>query len=426
MPQTGRIPSSPYPVRKPRHRITIARGDNVRTIVVRPWLYGSVIVVAAGFLTLYLAATFYLVFRDDLLAASIARQARLQHAYEDRVASLRSDVDRLTSRQLLNQQAFDQRMSELVDRQAALDARQDIIAGISQAARRAGLVADEAQTRKGDSEAKAGKDPEITGSVAPSLFRVAPTFAALLRPSAPAERGPAHPAERIAAIESSVKELAGEQAAYLETIGETAARKRARIAAVLSRIGHPVPATGAESDAVGGPFVPLDAASAADSFRATAAVVASEIEGLATVRRTAARLPLSRPVTNAPITSTFGPRVDPFLGRQAMHTGIDFKATIGYPVRATAAGTVSRAGYAGGYGLMVEIDHGNGLSTRYAHMSRVSVSPGQLVAKGAIVGRAGSTGRSTGPHVHYEVRVDGAAIDPMRYIRAGSEIAAAL
>jgi murein DD-endopeptidase MepM/ murein hydrolase activator NlpD len=95
-------------------------------------------------------------------------------------------------------------------------------------------------------------------------------------------------------------------------------------------------------------------------------------------------------------------------------------------VRSTAAGTVVIAEYNGGYGKMVEIDHGNGVTTRFGHLSRISVKAGERVAKGAIVGRAGSTGRSTGPHLHYEVRINGEAIDPMRYIRAGSEIGSLL
>jgi murein DD-endopeptidase MepM/ murein hydrolase activator NlpD len=91
-------------------------------------------------------------------------------------------------------------------------------------------------------------------------------------------------------------------------------------------------------------------------------------------------------------------------------------------VRATAAGVVTEAGNSGGYGIMVEIDHGNGLTTRYAHLSSISVKVGDRVATGAVVGHVGTTGRSTGPHLHYEVRVDGEAIDPMRYIRAGREL----
>jgi murein DD-endopeptidase MepM/ murein hydrolase activator NlpD len=105
-----------------------------------------------------------------------------------------------------------------------------------------------------------------------------------------------------------------------------------------------------------------------------------------------------------------------------MHPGIDFLAPSGDAVRATAGGTVITADNAGGYGNMVEIDHGNGVTTRYGHLSAILVKVGQIVAKDALIGRIGSTGRSTGPHLHYEVRLDGKAIDPMRYIRAGSEL----
>jgi len=140
------------------------------------------------------------------------------------------------------------------------------------------------------------------------------------------------------------------------------------------------------------------------------------------VRRIAGQLPLARPLGNAPITSRFGARLDPFFGRPAMHPGIDFLAPTGYPVRATAGGTVVTADNAGGYGNMVEIDHGNGVTTRYGHLSAILVKVGQIVSKDALIGRIGSTGRSTGPHLHYEVRLDGKAIDPMRYIRAGSEL----
>jgi murein DD-endopeptidase MepM/ murein hydrolase activator NlpD len=115
-------------------------------------------------------------------------------------------------------------------------------------------------------------------------------------------------------------------------------------------------------------------------------------------------------------------RTDPFRRRPAMHTGIDFRAPTGQPARATAGGTVISAGYNRGYGNMVEIDHGNGLTTRFAHLSKVLVKKGQTIAKGDTVGQTGSTGRSTGPHLHYEVRVNGRAIDPMTFIRAGDQL----
>ena len=122
------------------------------------------------------------------------------------------------------------------------------------------------------------------------------------------------------------------------------------------------------------------------------------------------------------MTSTFGYRPGPLPGRPALHSGVDFREEYGEPARATAAGVVTVAGPNGGYGNMVEIDHGGGLATRYAHLSAISVTPGQQVAPGAVVGRVGSTGRSTGPHLHYEVRIDGEAVDPLRFLRAASAL----
>jgi murein DD-endopeptidase MepM/ murein hydrolase activator NlpD len=130
-------------------------------------------------------------------------------------------------------------------------------------------------------------------------------------------------------------------------------------------------------------------------------------------------VPLRRPISGSiETTSGFGVRVDPFLGKAAFHTGIDFRGDTGDPARATAAGTVTIAGRDGGYGLMVEVDHGNGLATRYAHLSAISVSVGDRVAAGGVVGRVGSTGRSTGPHLHYETRIKGEPVDPQRFLRA--------
>ena len=102
---------------------------------------------------------------------------------------------------------------------------------------------------------------------------------------------------------------------------------------------------------------------------------------------------------------------------------MDFRAPVGTHVQATAPGTVVRAGRNGGYGRMVEIDHGNGFSTRYAHLSRIVVKPRQKIRTGDVVGESGSTGRSTGPHIHYEVRRNGDAVDPLRLLKAGKTVA---
>lgn len=116
------------------------------------------------------------------------------------------------------------------------------------------------------------------------------------------------------------------------------------------------------------------------------------------------------------ITSGFGPRINPITGGKEFHEGIDLATRLGTPVVAPSNGIVSRAGHESGYGSTVIIDHGYGISTLYAHLSRIDVKTGEIVKRGQIIGRVGDTGFSTGPHLHYEVRVSGIPVNPMRYI----------
>jgi murein DD-endopeptidase MepM/ murein hydrolase activator NlpD len=131
-------------------------------------------------------------------------------------------------------------------------------------------------------------------------------------------------------------------------------------------------------------------------------------------------IPSDKPVkTNVAFTSGFGVRSDPFNSGAAMHPGIDLAGAYGTPIYATADGVVLRAGWnAGGYGNMVEIDHGRGIITRYGHMSAVLVQAGQKITRGQQVGRMGSTGRSTGNHLHYEVRIDGRPVNPIPFMKS--------
>lgn len=123
-------------------------------------------------------------------------------------------------------------------------------------------------------------------------------------------------------------------------------------------------------------------------------------------------LPSGMPVS-ARMTSGFGWRAHPIRGGVRAHAGVDLAAPYGSPIVATANGVVGTAGWSGGYGLLVAISHGDGVQTRYGHLSRLNVAAGEQVSRGEVIGFVGSTGQSTGPHVHYEVRVDGAAIDPL-------------
>ena len=135
-------------------------------------------------------------------------------------------------------------------------------------------------------------------------------------------------------------------------------------------------------------------------------------------------VPSSKPVGTATYTSGYGVRSDPFRGSAAMHAGIDLAAPMGTPVYATADGTVDRAEWSGGYGNMVEVDHGKGLQTRFGHLSRILVHSGDHVKRGQVIALMGSTGRSTGSHLHYEVRIDGHAVNPVPFLQSADYVTA--
>jgi murein DD-endopeptidase MepM/ murein hydrolase activator NlpD len=170
---------------------------------------------------------------------------------------------------------------------------------------------------------------------------------------------------------------------------------------------------------IGGPFLPF-ARPPEDPFARQIHRVRTTADTVERLKESLSALPVRKPIASAAdVTSPFGMRVDPFVRQMALHTGVDFKGEPGDPVRAAAGGKVTEAGRNGGYGLMVEVDHGNGLVTRYAHLSGIDVSEGTVVKPGDAVGRVGSTGRSTGPHLHFEVRLNGDPVDPQKYLRAG-------
>lgn len=131
-------------------------------------------------------------------------------------------------------------------------------------------------------------------------------------------------------------------------------------------------------------------------------------------------LPNSSPVTAAYNSSSYGWRSDPFTGEKAFHEGLDFPAPTGTLIYAAAGGIVSTSEDTAGYGKLVKIEHGSGLETRYAHCSKLLVKAGERVEKGQVIAEMGNTGRSTGPHLHYEIRLNGNALDPRQYLKAGA------
>ena len=361
----------------------------------------------------------YFAFKEDVLTRLIGRQTELQFAYEDRIAELRAQVDRATSRQLLDQEQFEQKLNAVLQRQATLEQRMAALGG------------DLAST--GSIRPPRGALPsETTPKASPIsdtvIFSAPPDREARLESrEGPASltrissRGDAGGLDGILGrLSAALDNIDRKQIAVLNDMEERADSKARRMRSVLSDLGvNPIrTSTGAT---VGGPFVPLKPAKAsASAFERQLYRVNVARAQINQYLQTLVAVPLRKPVIGeVDMSSPFGMRMDPFNGRPAIHTGIDLRGEVGEPVHATAAGRVSLAGREGGYGNMVEIDHGNGLATRYGHLSEIDVKVGQMVRIGETIGHIGSTGRSTGPHLHYETRVNGEAVDPQKFLRAG-------
>ena len=377
------------------------------------------------------ATATYFAFRDDVLTRLIARHAEMQYAYEDRIAELRAKVDRATSRQLLDQEQFDQKLEQVMRRQTTLESRATAL----------GTIPDMQPTGSIRPPSRGATDPAASGAPKPSpisdtaVFVAPPDREARLESRAPILVNP--PPSKFAKIQgvdnvivrlqNSLDQVEGRQLAALSAVEDGMESRARRMRGVFTDLGLDIAQLESVTPrgAMGGPYVPIKLAADAGPFERhlyRINVTRAQVERL---NRTLALVPYRKPVIGeVEFTSGFGVRSDPFLGRPAMHTGLDFRAAAGDPVRATANGKVVSSGWAGGYGRMVEVDHGNGLSTRYGHLSEINVKVGDPIRIGQVIGAVGSTGRSTGPHLHYETRIDGEAVDPQKFLRAGVRLSA--
>ena len=432
--------------------VTVVITGRPRTFAPGPWLCGVVAIGLPALATWYLGATLYLVFHDQLLASLIARQTDTQYAYEDRIAGLSTQLERETSRSLVDRHMLETTVSALEERSTRLAARATLLDRL--VARNAQTSLPAAPVAKERAPLATARNPLLGPATTASLPDQVRAYSAgeplpapasdapLLRlgdgdsndsvPSSPSPRSDKRAslmepgssmAARTETVAATLSAIEQGEARTIASLREPTLKAIARLRVALMDSGLPagvIPAA-ARASGVGGPFVPLPARSL--PFEQEAALLQDAMLQADRLTALADKIPLRQPLPGAPeVTSTFGPRADPFLGRPAMHTGIDFREPYGESVHATAAGTVVIAASEGGYGTMVEVDHGNGLSTRYAHLSSVSVMPGQRIETGAVVGRVGSSGRATGPHLHYETRINGEAVDPARFLKVGARL----
>ncbi len=417
-------------------RIVIISRDNTRTYTFSPLaLFGGLtlfLTVSLGFL----AATTYLVFRDDLFDLVRERNADMQQAYEDRIARLRSEIDRISSRQILDSVAMDEKVDKIMSAQQGISERQRAVGELIDKARSIGLIDSHNAAIPADKRAAADPtdvtDPVSAYADAGRASLIDQQFEALTSKS---EKGSVAPKFDLRtadgkpdfkAISSHLAAVDAEQAKAVEAIADAANSRVNAAIGIMADAGLSVSVPdvrGDSQDAVGGPYIPIGGAQAL----AAAMQEADQAFGrIALVKAEASRLPLIRPMPGGEMTSNFGSRRDPFLGSLAFHAGIDFRSPTGTDIRPTAPGVVTVAGWSGGYGNMVEVDHGNGVTTRYGHMSKILANVGDRVTRDTVIGEVGSTGRSTGPHLHYETRINGVALNPVNYIEAGNRLASLL
>ncbi len=394
-------------------------GRQVRIGPIAFWIVVGTLVVMGVW---SIATGTYFAFREDVLTRLIGRQAQMQFAYEDRIAELRAQVDRITSRQLLDQEQFEQRLKALLQRQSTLEQRTNALTGDMLTTGSIG------PTHHAPPKRAPVDRPLKPSPISDTVILVAPPDReARLKsrepPASTMRLASVNPGELtgvLARVSASLDKIAHRQTAALTDLEEHVDSKARSIRSVLSDLGVSVPKTHSKTT-VGGPFVPVKpprpGASAFDRQLYRINLARAHIDGY---KHTLLTVPVRKPVGGeVDMSSPFGVRTDPFNGRPAMHTGIDLRGDKGEAVHATANGKVSIAGREGGYGNMVEIDHGNGFSTRYGHLSKIEVKVGQVVRIGQIVGRIGSTGRSTGPHLHYETRINKEPVNPQKFLRAG-------
>lgn len=212
------------------------------------------------------------------------------------------------------------------------------------------------------------------------------------------------------------------QIAFARKLTRAAMKRTADAEAAIRRFGlNPATLTKASGNAVGGPLIPFFD-DEDKQLHPTLERLNNALVRMDQLERTLLTIPSAMPADINMMSSGYGYRRDPFTGGGAMHSGIDFKGPHGQPILSAARGTITHAGWKSGYGKTVEITHGNGLMTRYAHLSKIHVTTGQKVKQGLQVGAMGSTGRSTGTHLHFEVRLNGKAVNPRPFLEANTDV----
>jgi len=391
-------------------QIYVRSNGDVQFITVSPISQVCLLIIfLIGFLWMAFASV-NIVFKDQLLELKQQKLFEARLDYENRLSELRASIERVNDRLLLDQQGYLKKVDEVKAEFSSLAAQQKTMENFF---------------KEGWFPLKESATPEkfqVDGALEGTFAqRYASDFRSRLEAVKPLDE-----------MNASFTGLHKQQLALLKDAQAYSQRKLQTTSVLLSRLGIRPPVTvnlvkgDAAAMGMGGPFLSVPKRTQREYEIAEGIeTVHATLEQETKVRQAVADLPLVKPMTQITgISSSFGYRKDPLRLSLAFHGGIDFKGIYAAPVLATSNGQVTWAGPHGPYGNLVEIFHDNGVSTRYGHLKSVNVSLGQKISRGDLVGWMGSTGRSTGPHLHYETRVNGRVIDPQDFWRTQHDLQA--
>ncbi len=377
-------------------------------------------------------ASVNVVFKEQIIVAKERDRRVIETVFNKRLAQSQRAYDDVSSLNVIMQREFDATMAEISSRHQTLKSMVERKSSVDNDLQALSKSLSDAGSPNGQKPANGNR---IMIDIAPAEPTPRQSRVSMLRRQAAREasiqgaqvppNSPAAPA--LQQMRSASSELYIEQVLLLASLEERAAKKIDELRLVLANTG--VDATSLVQPAKianlvlaqGGPYIdPANLSNISSAFFRHANRTAIVVDELREVQNAVNAVPLSSPLlVSRKFTSGFGVRRDPITGRAASHQGIDFSASWAAPIIATATGVVKFAGVRAGFGRCVEIDHGNGFLTRYAHLNRIVVKAGQRVKLNQKVGELGNSGRSTGPHVHYEVIFRGQPRNPLRFIEAG-------
>lgn len=430
-------------------QIYIRSHGHVQFISLSPLTQAAFAFVAFACLTWVAYSSVNVVFKEQIIAAKDRRYVKMQSSYEERLARIQSAYDELNGQLIITEERFLATTRQLEDkheqlsmlmsqRQTAgstLDAMRSQHAAIANGQQRSASATGNTVLMRVDGGGDDGPAlmptsarPQLQESDLARFVIETPEDGAAIDVAELAGARAGRPNEVVAQIDARLAQLDQAQQGLMNNVEELTDRRLRELKSIvaMTKVVNPeeLLRRSASGPAQGGPFIELgsglelaggdESAFAKQLFR-----VSQNLKRVADLEESIARMPLAEPLLHYRKTSSYGSRRDPFNGRMAFHSGEDFAAPHGTKVYSPGVGTVTYAGWRGGYGRVVEIDHGNGFKTRYGHLGSMSVKVGQEIAFRDVIGRVGSSGRSSGPHLHYEVWFDGIVRNPSKFIEAG-------